>query len=116
MKVMTAVLTTMVFVLAFGLAYADGVITEVKEAGTVLYDSAFHVGTIGMDHKDFARIPNPADEMYEVGAVVNNRTFAKDEGMLDSEARGAAAGGTSRDSELDKIWDKALGPGGSDLP
>lgn len=115
MKVMTAVLTTMVFVLAFGLAYADGVITGVTEAGTVLYNSAFEAA-IGMDHKDFARIPNPADDMYEVGAVVNNRTFAKDEGLLDSEARGAAAGGTRTDSALDRIWDKALGPGGSDLP
>jgi hypothetical protein len=67
-----------------------------------------------MDHKDFARVPNPAEDHIEVGAVLNTATFAKDEGML--EARGSAAGGTSTESELDRIWDKALGPGGSDLP
>jgi hypothetical protein len=116
MKVMTSVLTTMVFVLAFGLAYADDVITPRKDVGTELYDNTFAVGDIAMSHKDFARVPNPADDIYEVGAIVNDRTFAKDEGMLDSEARGAAAGGTSMESELDRIWDKALGPGGSDLP
>jgi hypothetical protein len=116
MKVMTGVLTTMVFVLAFGLAYADDVITPAKDVGTELYDNAFGVGDIAMDHKDFARISKPADDNIEVGAILNNTTFAKDEGMLDSEVRGSAAGGTSMETELDRIWDKALGPGGSDLP
>jgi hypothetical protein len=116
MKVMTGVLTTMVFVLAFGLAYADDVITPGKDVGTELYDSVFRAGDNAMEHKDFARVPNPAEANIEVGAILNNTTFAKDEGMLDSEVRGSAAGGTSMESELDRIWDKALGPGGSDLP
>jgi hypothetical protein len=116
MKVMTGVLTTMVFVLAFGLAYADDVITPGKDVGTVLYESAFPAGDITMAHKDFSRVPNVLEAQIEVGAIVNNTTYAKDEGMLDSEARGSAAGGMSTESELDRIWDKALGPGGSDLP
>ena len=117
MKVMTGVLTAMVLVLAYGVAYADDdIIMAGKDVGTELYDNAFRVGDITMDHKDFARVPNPAEANIEVGAVLDNTTYAKDEGMLDSEARGSAAGGTSTDSELDRIWDKALGPGGSDLP
>lgn len=115
MKVMTGALTAMVFVLAFGLAYADDVITAGKDVGTELYDNAFRVGDIAMDHKDFAKLPDPTANLIEVGAIVDRSAFAKDE-MLDSEARGVAAGGTSKGNEYDRIWDRALGPGGSDLP
>jgi hypothetical protein len=115
MKIMTAVLMTMALVLAYGIAYADDdIIMAGKDVGTELYDNAYRSGDIAMDHKDFARVPNPLEANIEVGAVLGNTTFAKDEVMF--EASGSAAGGTTKDSDLNRIWDRALGPGGSDLP
>jgi hypothetical protein len=121
MKTFTTIVAAMAFVLAFGLAYADDMTIVLRDVGTELYDSAFRV-----DHaaevSHFAAGPRPTEVNFEglteakieIGSVLYDSAFAKDDIMLgETEAKGSAAGGMAVIDRNTEIWEKTLAvPGG----
>jgi len=116
MKTYMSVAAMAVFVLAFGLAYADEFPTANRDLGTELYLSAFPTHDSIVAVRDFGVIGKREPEVAEVGTVLYN-DMIKDSMMASSEVRGSAAGGAAKDDERTIIWDNLLGAahGGSDL-
>jgi len=116
MKTLITVITMMVFTIAIGAAYADEFpIMSGKDVGTELFLSA-SAPTDTAISKDFAVKGEPIVPM-EIGTQLYHEAFLVKDTAMDSEARGAAAGGVAKEDENARIWDTLLSPvGGSDLP
>jgi len=115
MKNVTSIVTAMAFVLAFGSAFADEIVPN-NNIGTEVYDNAFKADHVVKGSRDFGAKPGLTEDTIEVGAVLYESAFAKDDSMLgETEARGSAAGGMADIDENTRIWEELLSPSIKDL-